>query len=63
MPGPVSTLEECWDELCKKHPDEMREQVSERWFTLLGEVIPGKDQVDFDPQDWGKVMVQIGLPF
>ena len=59
----TSTLEECWDALCKKHPDELREQVSERWFQMLAQVVPGKDQADFGPEDWGAVMAVIVLPF
>ena len=71
-PGPtakaaaISTLEECWDALCKKHPDEFREQVSERWFKLLEQIGEGKDQADFGPEDWGRVMGVIvgdGVPF
>jgi len=63
--GAVSTLEECWDALCKKFPDELREKVSERWFDILERVAPGKDQADFGPEDWGKVLaeVQTDLPF
>ena len=61
--GPVSTLEECWNELGKKFPDEMREELSERWFKLLGEVCAGKDQAEFGPEDWGRVMGVIELPF
>ena len=59
----ISTLEECWDALCKKHPGEFREQVSDRWFKLLEQVGEGKDQADFGPEDWGRVMVLIELPF
>ena len=59
----TSTLEECWDALCKKHPDEFREQVSDRWFKLLEQVGEGKDQADFGPADWGRVMGVIVLPF
>ena len=64
-PGAVSSLEECWDALCKKFPDELREKVSERWFEVLERVAPGKDQADFGPEDWGKVLaeVQTDLPF
>jgi hypothetical protein len=58
-----SSLEECWEALCKKHPDELREQVSERWFELLEKVVPGKDQGDFSPEDWGRVLVVIAVPF
>jgi len=63
--GGVSSLEECWDALCKKFPDELREKVSERWFDILERVAPGKDQADFGPEDWGKVLaeVQTDLPF
>jgi len=59
----ISTLEECWDALCKKHPGEFREQVSERWFKLLEQAGEGKDQADFGPEDWGRVMGVIALPF
>ena len=65
-PTATSTLEECWDALCKKHPDEFREQVSERWFKLLEQIGEGKDQADFGPEDWGRVMGVImgnGVPF
>ena len=59
----VSSMEECWEALCKKCPDELREQVSDRWFELLARVVPGKDQADFGPEDWGAVMTEIRLPF
>jgi hypothetical protein len=59
----TSSLEACWEALCKKYPDEFREQVGERWFKLLEQVVPGKDQADFSPEDWGAVMVAIALPF
>ncbi len=62
-PVDPSTLEECWEALCEKHPDEMREQVSERWFELLGRIGDGKDQADFGPGDWGRVLADIKLPF
>ena len=62
-PAAVSNLEDCWEALCKRHPDELREQVGERWFALLARVVPGKDQADFTPEDWGRVMVEITLPF
>jgi hypothetical protein len=62
-PEAPSSLEECWEALCKKHPDELREQVSERWFQMLEQVAPGKDQADFGPEDWGAVLVAITLPF
>ena len=62
-PEAASTLEECWDAICKKHPDELREQVSERWFQMLAQTIPGKDQADFGAEDWGAVMAAIALPF
>jgi hypothetical protein len=61
--APVSSLEECWEALCKKHPDELREQVSERWFRLLEQVVPGKDQADFSAEDWGSVLTTVTLPF
>jgi len=63
LPVQASTLEECWEALCEKHPDEMREQVSERWFELLGRVGSGRDQADFGPDDWGRVLADIKLPF
>ena len=59
----VSTLEDCWEAVCKKHPDELRDQVSERWFQLLERVVPGKDQADFGPEDWGRALADIALPF
>ena len=59
----TSTLEQCWEGLCKKHPDELREQLSDRWFKLLEQTVPGKDQADFGPEDWGRVMAVIGVPF
>ena len=59
----ISTLEECWAALCKKYPDEFREQVGDRWFKLLEQVGEGKDQTDFGPEDWGRVMGAIALPF
>lgn len=65
-PPPVveaSSLEACWEALCKKHPDELREQVSQRWFEMLAQVVPGRDQADFEPEDWGQVLAEIGLPF
>ena len=62
-PATESTLEACWEAVCKKHPDEMREQVSERWFELLARVVPEKDQADFGPEDWGTVLTEIKLPF
>jgi len=58
-----SSLEDCWEALCNKHPDELREQVSERWFKLLERTGRGKDQADFNPADWGRVMAEIKLPF
>lgn len=58
-----SSLEACWEALCDKHPDELREQVSKRWFKLLEQAVPGKDQADFAPEDWGDVMAEIGVPF
>lgn len=61
--GETSTLEACWEALCKKHPDEMREQVSERWFEILEQTVPDKDQADYGPEDWGTVMAVIGVPF
>lgn len=64
--APTSTLEACWDALGKKHPDESREQVSERWFKMLEQVGQGKDQADFGPEDWGRVKGEIlgdVLPF
>ena len=63
--GVVSSLEACWEALCKKHPDELREKVSERWFEILERVAPGKDQADFGPEDWGKVLADVDsdLPF
>jgi len=63
LPVQASTLEECWEALCEKHPDEMREQVSDRWFELLGRVGAGRDQADFGPDDWGRVLAEIKLPF
>jgi len=62
-PAAVSNLEDCWEALCKRHPDELREQVGERWFALLARVVAGKDQADFTSEDWGRVMVEIALPF
>jgi hypothetical protein len=62
-PATPSTLEECWEALCKKHPDELREQVSDRWFKLLGDVVPDKDQADLAPADWGRVLAVITSPF
>jgi len=62
-PVAPSTLEECWEALCDKHPDELREQVGERWFEILGRVGNGKDQADFEPEDWGRVLAEIKVPF
>ena len=62
-PCAPSTLDECWEALCKKHPDELREQVSDRWFKLLEGVGSGKDQADFGPEDWGRVLAVIAVPF
>jgi hypothetical protein len=62
-PVTPSSLEDCWEALCKKYPDEFREQVGERWFKLLEQTVPGKDQADFSAEDWGAVMVAIALPF
>jgi hypothetical protein len=41
----------------------LREQVSERWFRLLEQVVPGKDQADFSAEDWGSVLTTVTLPF
>ena len=54
-----ASLEQCWEALCKKHPDELRDQLSDRWFKLQEQTVPGKDQADFGPEDWGAVMVAI----
>jgi len=54
-----SSLEQCWEALCKKHPDELREQLSDRWFKLLEQTVPGKDQADFGPEDWGAVLAAV----
>ena len=65
-PAATSTLEECWDAICKKHPEESREQMTERWFKMLEAVGQGKDQADFGPEDWGRVKGDIFgdmLPF
>jgi hypothetical protein len=59
----TSTLEECWEALCSAHPNEMREQVTERWFAILEQVAPSMDQAEFEPADWGKVMAEATLPF
>jgi hypothetical protein len=61
--GLTSTMEECWESLCKKFPEELREQVQERWFKLIEQSVPGKDQGDFTGDDWGKVAMAIELPF
>jgi len=54
-----STLEECWEKLCTKHPDELHEQVSERWFALMEQTIPDKDQSEFTGEDWAKIAAAI----
>jgi hypothetical protein len=64
MPPPAApvatvTMEECWDAMCGKYPDELREQVGERWFTLMEQVHPGKDPAELGPDEWGRVMAEV----
>lgn len=68
-PSPPSSLDECWELLCKECPKDPREVVEAHWFKILKDAVPGKDSGDFTPEDWGKVKAWIAekvadnLPF
>lgn len=52
--GPESTLEACWDELCKE-PGATRAISEAKWFALLA----GKEQSTMTGADWGAIMAEI----
>jgi hypothetical protein len=58
-PVTPATLEECWDAMCAKFPNELREQVGKRWFPLVDRIAPGKDQDSIDPTEWGRVLIEV----
>jgi hypothetical protein len=55
-----STLEACWEAFSKAQEGQPEDVINGEWFKLLGEAVKGKDQGDFDADDWGRVMVAVG---
>jgi hypothetical protein len=62
----TSDMQECWHAFCEACPHKDRATISKAWWATLKDTVPGKQQGDFTPEDWGRVMLAIEgaqLPF
>lgn len=56
----TSTMEEAWAALSAANPDINDEAVlAEKWYAILEEMFPGKDNGDFTIQEWGTAIEKI----
>ena len=37
----------------------MTEQLNTAWYEFLNKLLPGKEQADYTPEDWGKVKAHV----
>lgn len=65
--GPrVSDMAACWRKFAEACPQKDRPSLNKAWWAVLKETVPGKQQGDFAPEDWGRVLDAIEgaqLPF
>lgn len=64
-PAEASTQDECWRLFCAKNEGKGEDALADAWFALLAKEVPGVDQGDFTPAQWGKVKKAItdDLPY
>jgi hypothetical protein len=62
----TSDMQESWRAFCEACPHKDRPTINKAWWATLKDTVPGKQQGDFTPEDWGRVMLAIEgaqLPF
>lgn len=62
----ASDMTECWRAFCEACPHKDRATINKAWWATLKDTVPGRQQGDFTPGDWGRVMNAIEgaqLPF
>ena len=57
-----STMEACWDKFVEKHAGKSETELYEIWPKNI-HAATGKEQNDCTPEDWGKFMAVLVMPF
>lgn len=61
--GATSTMNNCWKELTDRMADKPRQEVEDRWFSILKDCHGDKVQDAYTPEDWGSVMEKLQTMF
>lgn len=54
-----STQEDCWTKINEVMSNDSPKVIEGEWFARIAKAVPGKEQDDFDAQDWGKVYAEL----
>lgn len=55
-PAKVSSQEACWQRLNDLMDNAEETEVTAAWFEYCGKAVPGKEQNEFTPEEWGRVL-------
>ena len=53
----------CWKVISDAMADKPKEDLETQWFAILKDVCGEKDQSEYTPQEWGKVLAEIDKKF
>lgn len=62
-PAPPSDMDTCWKTYTKAMDGKPRPEVEAKWFEIIQSVHGEKSQEDYDPADWGAVLLAIKKQF
>lgn len=57
--APPATVQDAWGVFCKAAGDQDDKALEEMWYKALAELVQGKDQSRFTPEDWGLVVAGV----
>jgi hypothetical protein len=59
-PGaPGATLQQAWEAFVKACPESWsREDIENEWFSVLDQLVPGKQPDELTPAEWGRVLAE-----
>ena len=53
------TLKDAWEAFCFLTSDWSNAEREKLWFSIIGKVAPGKDQIDFTEAEWSRVVSEM----
>ena len=53
------TMKDAWEAFCFMTSDWSNAEREKLWFSIIGKVAPGKDQIDFTEAEWSRVVSEM----